>query len=1185
MYICAILLFLLGFRIEGSHETTVGYGDTLFLDDHQPYEITADFVLKGSVVGPSVVTLKNGAHLSIYPNASWTKDNSSLITGFINISTLSIQDAGSTLTFIDSFQQQQYQSTLYVDTLFVGSGAYILAQGQGYHGAGKLVFASSEASAQGSPNTGDGGFHAGVGGGSGDIENGCYGGYVIKEVALMNGNATTNITDCSSTSRAAYFGNAFRPASSGAAGGSSSVSSGSRGGGVIRIIATQNVTINGELSASGASCSVGTAAGGGAGGSIWITTYNEINGAGKISAHGGDGCIDVSNGSGGGSGGRIAIHSNEEKNEFQGIFSLHAGKSDMRMLREGAGGSLYVSSTAEGFGGTLLVHGGGEVKIKCDSNDTEVNFTLGAIHLRDDTSISIESGCEGLNVDAIIRSVSVVSDNELDISSLTPSRRLISDVQRQDLTKCKYQLGAPWPSLGRNCHHTNAAPFRTSQTDFAQKWSFFPARYSWDYYLSTLPGNYFNLTLIAHDRLHQPVIDKLSVLYYTAAIYVIAMDAITGKIHWVYPLNSRVYGSVAIGVDGTLYVVSCDYHSSSSHDLYALNPDGTLKWSLGSLGGSRGSPTIGYDNTLFITSFETCCIHAVEDQTTQGVIKWSKCEGTWPDNCVLGGSYSSPALALATSPVLVNKTANHTQTTPSFVGTIIYSGSNTGVFSALEESDDRTFAKILWTYNTTSSIDSTASIDTENEILFFGNNDGVFYAFNLTSAITNDTKVPLWTYTEGGSVGRSMPSFDGQNVYIGTADKKIYAINKLSGQKIWSFTSTDGNFENSAAVIGGDGSLYIGSNKDSSGYSSLYTLDPLTGSNVNSPIQFNTGHVGSLALGAEGSIYFSTSSGTIYRYGESKSCSGGRAINLDFGSTDVSFEESICPARFQPDGGTCRYCGSSDCPLQATKNLTIESSLSGALTNTTFPKFTVQSQSSIILHSNLTLSNFNLILKSNSQLYFLHDIFVGDNSTLRVSYESYLADKERLDDLQNRANVSIACRDISVQTDGVIKLDDVNETSTFGIEVTNIYLNGKIDGENISECLTTTPSLPASKKQWNAFLELQSYCQDDVNIWPGDGHHGANLKIISTHTFELNGLISLQGYEGRNGGSFEGDLSTFIGSGSILVNGGNGSKYVFVNDNQFGTPGLAGNVSISTSSTDNFTGSFVALSGSAYVVV
>ena len=50
MYICAILLFLLGFRIEGSHETTVGYGDTLFLDDHQPYEITADFVLKGSVV-------------------------------------------------------------------------------------------------------------------------------------------------------------------------------------------------------------------------------------------------------------------------------------------------------------------------------------------------------------------------------------------------------------------------------------------------------------------------------------------------------------------------------------------------------------------------------------------------------------------------------------------------------------------------------------------------------------------------------------------------------------------------------------------------------------------------------------------------------------------------------------------------------------------------------------------------------------------------------------------------------------------------------------------------------------------------------------------------------------------------------------------------------------------------------
>ena len=131
------------------------------------------------------------------------------------------------------------------------------------------------------------------------------------------------------------------------------------------------------------------------------------------------------------------------------------------------------------------------------------------------------------------------------------------------------------------------------------------------------------------------------------------------------------------------------------------------------------------------------------------------------------------------------------ETSIPFVGAIIFTGSSSGTFTALEESDDRNSAKILWSYNTSASIDSTASVDVDNKIIFFGNNNGEFYAFNITSNITDDNIVPLWTFTEGGSVGRSMPSFDGQNVYIGTADKKLYAIDKFSGQKRWSFTSLD----------------------------------------------------------------------------------------------------------------------------------------------------------------------------------------------------------------------------------------------------------------------------------------------------------------------------------------------------------------------------------------------------------
>ena len=46
-------------------------------------------------------------------------------------------------------------------------------------------------------------------------------------------------------------------------------------------------------------------------------------------------------------------------------------------------------------------------------------------------------------------------------------------------------------------------------------------------------------------------------------------------------------------------------------------------------------------------------------------------------------------------------------------------------------------------------------------------------------------------------------------VYVGSYDKKLYAINPKSGVKLWEFET--GNSVNSSPAIGPDGTVYVGS--------------------------------------------------------------------------------------------------------------------------------------------------------------------------------------------------------------------------------------------------------------------------------------------------------------------------------------------------------------------------------------
>jgi len=86
-----------------------------------------------------------------------------------------------------------------------------------------------------------------------------------------------------------------------------------------------------------------------------------------------------------------------------------------------------------------------------------------------------------------------------------------------------------------------------------------------------------------------------------------------GTIKWVYPLGDYYYGyQPAIGPDGTVYLYK--------GDLFALNPDGAVKWTYSAEGGSEWA-VVGPDGTIYIeqNEHETAKICAIN---SSGVLKW-----------------------------------------------------------------------------------------------------------------------------------------------------------------------------------------------------------------------------------------------------------------------------------------------------------------------------------------------------------------------------------------------------------------------------------------------------------------------------------------------------------------------------------------------------------------------------------
>jgi outer membrane protein assembly factor BamB len=169
-----------------------------------------------------------------------------------------------------------------------------------------------------------------------------------------------------------------------------------------------------------------------------------------------------------------------------------------------------------------------------------------------------------------------------------------------------------------------------------------------------------------------------------------------GTLKWTYPTTSNNWSMAAFGNDGTIYWGSLDTY------LRGVASDGKEIWRTRTLGFVAASAAVGSDGTVYIGSFDSN-LYALDPQT--GSVKWK-----FPTSDHI---YASAAL----------------NEDPDGKTTVILFGSADGSFYAVDPQ-----GKLLWKYDTGDPIRSSAALgfapDGENKIVYFGDGNGKLYALN-----------------------------------------------------------------------------------------------------------------------------------------------------------------------------------------------------------------------------------------------------------------------------------------------------------------------------------------------------------------------------------------------------------------------------------------------------------------------
>jgi outer membrane protein assembly factor BamB len=268
-------------------------------------------------------------------------------------------------------------------------------------------------------------------------------------------------------------------------------------------------------------------------------------------------------------------------------------------------------------------------------------------------------------------------------------------------------------------------------------------------------------------------------------------NALEPRVLWKVDLgNGRQTSSPTLGPDGTIYV------TSGAGKLFALAPDGAIKWTAQTGPSLKAAPAIGTDGTVFLSSMngKVYAVAPPAGGVSEGSVRWAFDIAAHPGR--------APLVAAKVPPPGADGVGSGSSPTVGADGTL-YVGANNSNFYAIRP--DGTLRWMFEAEREVAGIWSTAALSADGSTLYFGANKGGIYALNAADGTRR------WQFPIYGSVYNS-PTLDSRGtLYTGSTLGHIYALNAATGELVLDFNASDSVW--TAPAIRPDGSLVVATTK------------------------------------------------------------------------------------------------------------------------------------------------------------------------------------------------------------------------------------------------------------------------------------------------------------------------------------------------------------------------------------
>jgi outer membrane protein assembly factor BamB len=266
-------------------------------------------------------------------------------------------------------------------------------------------------------------------------------------------------------------------------------------------------------------------------------------------------------------------------------------------------------------------------------------------------------------------------------------------------------------------------------------------------------------------------------------------SGIDGQVLWSVDLGPGTpTSSPTLGPDGTIYMTQGD------GTLFAVAPDGNLRWTVKTGPALTAAPALGRDGTIYLASMDGN-LYAVTPPSAgnQGAVKWRFDFGAHLGPTPLltspaTGSFSngSNGIGSGASPTIASDD-------------LIYIGANNSNLYAI-----RPDGSLAWLYEAErelAGIWAGPVLSADSSMLYFGANKGGIYALNRADGALR------WRFDVYGSIYGSPALDSGGTLYTGSSVGHVYAIDTGNGEQVFDYDV--GQMVWSAPAIRPDGSLVV----------------------------------------------------------------------------------------------------------------------------------------------------------------------------------------------------------------------------------------------------------------------------------------------------------------------------------------------------------------------------------------